>query len=259
MSVPLAALAVVLTVVAMSLPARRQTFTFVEVGGRTMRLLIAGEGPATVVFENGLGPPLEMWGKVQPAVSRFARTVTYDRPGAGLSDDAPPPRDGSRIASELRRALRSVDVRGPYVLVGASLGGPYVRIFAGMYPSDVAGLVLVDPTPDSERAGRAGIPERAALPLTLAQARASLVPAGTPVVLIDAVGPMRVPFATHGIRTLLARRRPDIEAESREHREWVARVPGARVIVTDESGHNVAQEQPELVVEVIRQILLAER
>ena len=76
-----ALVALLLSVVALFLPTRSQTFTRVAIDGRSMRLLIAGSGESTVVFENGLGPPREMWGKVQPAVSRFARTVTYARGG----------------------------------------------------------------------------------------------------------------------------------------------------------------------------------
>ncbi|MPY90883.1 MAG: alpha/beta fold hydrolase [Luteitalea sp.] len=146
----LTVLAVMLNAVALFLPTRSQTFTRVAIDGHTMRMLVAGSGESTVVFENGLGPPLEMWGKVQPQVSRFARTVTYDRAGVGLSEDAPPPRDGRQIAAELRHALRVASVPPPYVLVGASLGGLYIRVFAGMYPDDVSGMVLVDPTHDAE-------------------------------------------------------------------------------------------------------------
>jgi pimeloyl-ACP methyl ester carboxylesterase len=217
-------------------------------------MLVAGRGETTVVFENGLGGPLENWGKVQPQVSRFAGTVSYDRAGTGLSDRGPAPRDGRRIAAELRRALRAAGIAPPYVLVGASLGGLYVRIFAGMYPDDVAGLVLVDPTPDLEAAadGR-GLPELESRRETIAQARASRVPAGIPVFLIDAISPLEVPFATESIRTMRMSNRAEIQAESLEHRRWMDTVPGSRPIVTARSGHNVAQEQPGLVVATIRE------
>jgi pimeloyl-ACP methyl ester carboxylesterase len=230
------------------------------VDGRSMRMLVAGRGDATVVFENGLGGPLEHWGKVQPDVSRFARTVSYDRAGAGLSEDGPPPRDGRRIAVELRRALRAADIVPPYILVGASLGGPYVRIFAGMYPDDVAGLMLVDPTPATEREApefdAPGLPELESLPDTLAQARASHVPSGIPLFLIDAVSPDEVPFATESIRTLRMNSRRAIETESREHRRWLDGIPGSRLVLTNRSGHNVAQEQPDLVVATIREAVV---
>lgn len=219
-------------------------------------MLVAGRGEATVVFENGGGGPLEQWGTVQPDVSRFARTVTYDRAGLGLSEDGPPPRDGRRIAAELRRALLSAGIAPPYIIVGASLGGPYIRIFAGMYPDDVAGMVLVDPTPDNEPLDdEAGLPELESLPDTLDQARASRVPIGIPVFLIDAMSPLAVPFATEAIRTLRMNYRRVIEADSLEYRRWLSTFSGGRLVVTDRSGHNVAQEQPELVVATIRQVV----
>ena len=256
----LTAVAGIVTVVALFLPTRSQTFTRATIDGHAVRMFIAGDGPAraTVVFDSGLAP-LEMWGKVQPAVSRFARTVAYDHPGIGLSDSGPLPRNGRRVAAELRRALRAAGVAPPYVLVGASLGGPYTRIFADLYPEDVAGLVLVDPTPDDEQFDRAvALSEFQSAPDTLAQARASRVPAGLSVFLIDAVSPAEVPFATETIRTLRAKSRAGIEAESAEYRRWLATIPNGRLITTD-SGHNVAIEDPGLVVDVIRQAIESAR
>jgi pimeloyl-ACP methyl ester carboxylesterase len=242
-----------LSLLALYLPTRTQAFTRVTVDGRSMRMLVAGRGDATVVFENGLGGPLELWGKVQPDVSQFARTVSYDRAGVGLSDDGPRPRDGLHIATELRRALRMAGIAPPYILVGASIGGPYIRIFAGIYPDDVAGMVLVDPTPDTEQIERAtGLPELESLSDTLDQARASRVPRGVPLFLIDAVSPEEVPFATESIRTLRMNSRTAIEAESQEYRRWLGGIPGSHLVVTDRSGHDVAQEEPQLVVATIR-------
>jgi pimeloyl-ACP methyl ester carboxylesterase len=250
---PLAIIATVLSVLALYLPTRTQAFTRVLVDGRSIRMLLAGRGDSTVVFENGAGPPLEMWGMVQPDVSNFARTVSYDRAGVGLSDDGPLPRDGRRIAAELRRARLLVGIAPPYILVGASFGGPYIRIFAGMYPGDVSGMVLVDPTTDNQRFDDAvRVPALASWPDTLEQSRASRVPSGVPVFLIDAVSPLEVPFATEAIRTRM-NNRPEIEADSLEYRRWLDGIPGSRLIVTNRSGHNVSLEHPELVVATIRE------
>jgi len=159
----------------------------------------------------------------------------------------------------LHQALRSAGIAPPYILVGASLGGPYVRIFAGMYAGEVSGMVLVDPTPDSERVddarAAAGLPELKSLPDTLDQAHDSRVPIGIPVFLIDAVSPVEVPFATSAIRTLRMSNRADIEAESLEYREWMDTIPRSRLIVTTRSGHNVPIEEPDLVVETIRHVV----
>jgi pimeloyl-ACP methyl ester carboxylesterase len=253
MNTPLAIIAALLSALALYLPTRTQSFTRVAVDGRSIRMLVAGRGDATVVFENGAGAALEMWGKVQPGVSRFARTVSYDRAGVGLSDTGPGPRDGRHIAAELRRALLSAGIAPPYILVGASFGGPYVRVFAGMYSDDVAGMVLVDPTTDNQRFDDAArTPALESWADTLDQSRASRVPSGIPVFLIDAVSPLEVPFATEAIRTLRMNNRPEIEADSLEYRRWLNGIPGSHLIVTDRSGHNVPIEQPELVVDTIR-------
>jgi pimeloyl-ACP methyl ester carboxylesterase len=248
-----------LSAIALFLPTRSQTFTRVAIAGRALRMLISGSGESMVVFENGGGPPLEMWGKVQPRVSRFARTVSYDRAGVGLSEDGPSPRDGQQIARELRHALRAAGVPPPYVLVGASLGGLYVRVFAGTYPEDVSGMVLVDPTHDADRFQRSVHPELAVVKETADQARRSRIPPGVPLVLIDAVSQREVPFATRAIRALRAKNRPEIDAESRAYKTWLDTIPGARLIVTQDSGHNVPIEQPQLVVETIREVVRAAR
>jgi pimeloyl-ACP methyl ester carboxylesterase len=250
---------VMLSAFAVFLPMRSQTFTRVEIDGRAIRMLVSGTGASTVVFENGLGPPLEMWGKVQPHVSQFATTVTYDRAGVGLSEDGPSPRDGQQIARELHKALGAAGLPPPYVLVGASLGGLYIRVFAGTYPEDVSGMVLVDPTHDADGFERSLHPELSAARETAEQARRSPIPPGVPLVLIDAVGQHEVPFATSAIRELRAKNRPEIDAESNAYKTWLDTIPDARLIVTNESGHNVPIEQPQLVVETIREIVRATR
>ncbi len=249
--------ALALSAVATFLPTRSQTFTRVAIDDRAMRMLVEGDGASTVVFENGLGPPLEMWGKVQPRVSRFARTVTYDRAGVGLSEAGPSPRDGRQIASELHHALRVAGMAPPYVLVGASLGGLYIRVFAGMYPDDVSGMVLVDPTHDAEGFERPVHPELDVVRETVEQAQASAIPPRVLLVLIDAVSPLEVPFATNAIRQLRAEQRPDIAAESRAYKKWLDTILSARLIVTHDSGHNIPIEQPDLVVETIRGVVEA--
>ncbi len=84
------------------------------------------------------------WGFVQPEVAKTTRVCTYDRAGTGWSDAGPLPRDATRFAEELHTLLQAAHVPGPYVLAGHSLGGLPVRVFAGRYPSEVAGVVLID-------------------------------------------------------------------------------------------------------------------
>ncbi|HET6317185.1 MAG TPA: alpha/beta fold hydrolase, partial [Chloroflexota bacterium] len=116
----------------------------VDVGGHQLHISCMGQGSPTVVFESGLANMSVDWANVQPQVAATSRACTYDRAGIGWSDDGPQPRDSRRIAQELHTLLGNAGVSGPYVLVGQSFGGLYVRMFADLYPDEVAGMVLVD-------------------------------------------------------------------------------------------------------------------
>ena len=83
---------------------------------------------------------------VQPEVSKLTRTVSYDRAGIGWSAPGPEPRDARQIAKELHIALGNAGLPPPFILVGHSFGGPFIRVFADIYPREVSGMVLVDPT-----------------------------------------------------------------------------------------------------------------
>jgi len=129
----------------------------VQVNGRSVRLDIASPArPSatrpTIVFESGLGTPgTGDFAHVLPLLSRDLRTIRYDRPGLGRSADDGESPTLRHIATVLHDALAAAGVTPPYVLVGHSLGGTRIRMFAGVYPNGVAGLVFVDPTPDFTR------------------------------------------------------------------------------------------------------------
>lgn len=101
-------------------------------------------GAPTVVMDAGLGMPAVSWGFVQPEVTKFARVCSYDRAGFGWSTAGPMPRTSKEIAKELHALLVAAGEKPPYVLVAHSFGGFNVRVYTGLYPAEVAGLVLVD-------------------------------------------------------------------------------------------------------------------
>lgn len=119
----------------------------VDVGGYKLYIHCLGTGSPTVVTENGLGGSSPDWSLVQPAVSQTTRICSYDRAGAGWSEAGPAPRTSQQISKELHALLINAGVPGPYVLVGHSAGGMHAQVYASQYPAEVAGLVLVDPTP----------------------------------------------------------------------------------------------------------------
>lgn len=116
----------------------------VDVGGYRMHLDCRGEGSPTVVMDAGLGASSLDWSLVQADIAGTTRVCTYDRAGIGRSDPSPLPRTPGHIAEELHMLLTHAGVTGPYILVGHSLAGKNVRLFASAHPDEVAGLVLVD-------------------------------------------------------------------------------------------------------------------
>ena len=125
----------------------------IDIGGRKLNLFCMGEGQTTVLFDAGGSDWSVIWALVQPAVAGKARACTYDRAGLGYSDSDPGPRTPFAIADDLHKLVRAAELARPLVLVGHSLGGFNVKLYAALYPDDVAGLVLIDPSEerDSDR------------------------------------------------------------------------------------------------------------
>ena len=117
----------------------------VDIGGARLEAVVAGSGPVTVVFENGLATALEAWDTVASPVAERTRTLRYDRRRAAHSGDVPA-RTAADMAADLRALLAALAISPPYVLVGHSWGGVVARTFVHAYPAEVAGLVLVDAT-----------------------------------------------------------------------------------------------------------------
>lgn len=236
-----------------------------DAGGHSLNLLIGGqreEARPAVILEGGFGTGIASWSTVQREIAKFAQVVSYDRAGLGQSEPGPKPRDAKQIATELHAALQKAGIKPPYVLVGHSLGGPFVRVFASMYSTEIAGLVLIDPAQETfhvwmkanlpsafkeEEAKLAKAPqglrdEYAAIDAIYEQARAAKIPAGIPVTLLTGM-------QGEGIR-----------AEARivwaeKHKEWIEKVPGGKRIVAEKSGHFIQAEEPALVIETIRQMV----
>jgi pimeloyl-ACP methyl ester carboxylesterase len=118
----------------------------VDVGGYRLHLNCIGKSGTTIVLISGAGDFSFDWGLVQSGVSRFARVCSYDRAGLAWSDSGPTPRTMRQDAYELHTLLKAARIKAPYVLVGHSIGGLIARVYAGQYPDEVVGMVLVDST-----------------------------------------------------------------------------------------------------------------
>src|SRR5579864_2153835 len=116
----------------------------VDIGGRTLNLYCSGQGTPTVILEPGGNSPGYAQLALQSKMAVFTRTCWYDRAGVGWSNPPSSPRTSASVVRDLHEALQRAGVLPPYVMAGASVGGEYVHIYSARYPSDVAGLVLID-------------------------------------------------------------------------------------------------------------------
>ena len=121
---------------------------FITVAGKKICINTIGtenrmEGQPVVVFESGYGTPMGHWDRVLDGVSDMAPLVTYDRPGIGDSEPDDEMPTIKNVADKLIKILHQLDIEPPYILVGHSLGGAYVRGFAVYYPEMLAGLVIM--------------------------------------------------------------------------------------------------------------------
>lgn len=122
----------------------------VDIGGYRLNVYCTGTGSPTVILDAGLGGSTESWRFVQSRLARKTRTCSYDRAGMGFSDPASSQRDAGAVVSDLHALLKSAQIPAPYVLVGHSIAGLYDRLYADRYSDQVAGMVLVDPSPPDE-------------------------------------------------------------------------------------------------------------
>jgi pimeloyl-ACP methyl ester carboxylesterase len=113
---------------------------------RHLNLYCLGRGRPVVILDGGLGNDITAWRKVHAELARTTRVCAYDRAGFGFSDPGPVPRTAAALAADLDALLEAARIRPPYVLVGASIAGLHIRLFADSHLPQVAGMVLVDPS-----------------------------------------------------------------------------------------------------------------
>ena len=274
-------------------------------GGRKMYMECQGTGYPTVVFVAGAQDRAETWSTtkdpseqaVLPAIAETNRVCAYDRPGTILatgegpedfkpsrSDPVDQPTTLQDAVADLHALLKASGERGPYVVVGHSMGGAVSRLYASEYPEDVSGLVLVDPTPyeaaNSLTAEQwalwkpllGGPPSEEALDLyphlewadsdrNLEQASAAAPLKPMPFIAFQSDKPFDLsPYVEDG-------RLPMTLEEAEQFRillynawhdaigDLVSQVPGARFIDDPHSGHYIHQEQPQLVIDSIREVV----
>ena len=249
-----------------------------DIGGRHLDVARMGAGAPTIVFEVGLADSLNTWLPVATAAAELTSVVVYSRAGFGRSDPSPPSPDGygaRHAASDLHELLRRLALRPPFVLVGRSYGGLLVRLYTSLYPSDVAGLVLVDGTHERQvkEFGRIDSTYPGAFRASFDSVLKTLPPGAEAEEIRETVR-IQAAGAVEGMAPL-----PDIPlavltsmksdsnatyvngtARGHEvwralHEEWFRRSRNAIHIETTRSGHDIQATEPGLVLQAIRFVL----
>ncbi len=123
----------------------------IDIGGRSLHLYCSGQGPVTVLLENGLGGNYAAWRLVQNDVSSFARVCNYDRAWMGWSDASDRPTQAEFVSEDLHALVKAAGLKPPFVLVGWSAGGIFVRRYYRDHPDGVIGMVFVDSSHEQQR------------------------------------------------------------------------------------------------------------
>jgi len=204
----------------------------VDLGGHRLHVYCTGKGPFTVVVENGLGDFSFDWILVQTRVERFARICTYDRGGYAWSDPGPKPRTYAQLNLELHDALNKLGEHRPLILVGHSFGGGVVRNYAATYPSEVAGMVLVDTVQEDQRIpmgpGKSGRVRDSAKGIPIPEPREALLPSDKPHLpaATNVVGDIEPPYDRLPVREQSlhrwAEQLPELNDAEDSQKEWSA-------------------------------------
>jgi pimeloyl-ACP methyl ester carboxylesterase len=246
-------------------------------GGRRLFLRCTGHRNPTVVLEGGLTSD---WYELQNRLSGFTRVCSYDRPGGprSRSDPAPFPRTARDFVADLHALLRVAHVPGPYVLAGHSISGLFSLLYASTHPRQVAGLVLIDAVHPATIKRRLAMLKPLVSPEEWEALRQLMIT--VPHRLVDPEGidswtserQTRKALRRSPLRPMplvvLAHGRPDPNVPFPEQeerllqqlqRELAQLVPGGRLVIATESGHIIQDDQPELVLDAIRDVVRAVR
>lgn len=221
---------------------------------------IAGNTPVVVLMAGG-GRTAKDWSEVLPAVAKFARVCSYDRAGLGESDNPPgKTQSADEIVDDLRRLLAAVSEKGPYILVAHSASGIFARRFAATHPAETAGLVMVDSSHEEQLIRRQELNPQDPPPVENAARRGFLIKPGA-----------RLEWHTNVPMIVLCHGKSFPHTAEMSEEKWAAweriwremqedlakRSPRAEFRVAEKSGHFIQRDQPELVIQAIRDVLRA--
>lgn len=266
-------LATAMLALALSTTAHADAPATIAVGAYQVQAAIHGEGAYTVIMESGFGRDLNVWRQVAPQLARSARVLTYSRAGHGKSDPRPGLPTIAARTDELEQLVASAGRAPPFVLVGHSYGGLLIRSFAARHPEQVAGMVFVDPSDEGFTIALRKL-DAAAVARDDQLTEQFMPPKFHPelkqvqAVLDSGKLPFSgaLPDVPVAVLTSMQRReKPQLFLETPAavqvwrglHERFFRTFGNGSHVVTSESGHNIHQEQPQLVVAAVQGVIAA--
>jgi len=256
-----------------------------DIGGHQLHINCMGQGSPTIIIDTGLGDDSSDWQLILEQSAQISKTCVYDRSGYGWSDYGPRPRNSRRIAYELDLLLQQANIPAPYILVGHSFGGYNMRVFAATHPQKISGLILVDASHENQyerldinipKSGRR-IRSIISLPSTtikefpptkknqLLQDRAfrtarheisSLYQSSRQVQRFGDIPTVPLIVISRGIEEWsgndIARQREKTWIRLQQDLTFLS--PISQHIFAHHSGHNIHQQQPEIIVDAISEV-----
>jgi pimeloyl-ACP methyl ester carboxylesterase len=241
-----------------------------KVGDHALHTMSMGEGEFTVIFEAGFGSDLSHWRKVAPAISQQAKVVVYSRAGYGQSSPVTSARNLSETTRELGALIKAANLQAPFIFVGHSYGSHIIRSYAAQHPQDIAGLVFVDP------ANEAFLNKLKELDKAKTEAFLAAYNKMLPqklrseseiLMAIDERGTLpnfgQLPDVPAAIITSMVQEHPQFIIHSKEgkklwralHSKLFSQFSTAQHITTMNSGHNIALQEPDLVIDAIQNVM----
>jgi pimeloyl-ACP methyl ester carboxylesterase len=229
---------------------------------------VMGEGNPTIVFESGLGDQLISWKYLQDTLSKYTTTFTYDRLGLGKSASTKLPRTLENQAKDLHVVLQSNNIKGPIILVGHSLGGFIVRQYQILHPEQVIAMILIDPSNEYQFETMLNSLDKAVADSIVKSTnemykdfpkgindewlefenschkmRNHPLPSNIPITILSS-------FQTNEILTSDL-----IEIKKSLVNNWIVGHQNVKIVSTDQSGHYIHFEEPDLVLKLIIEVL----
>ncbi|QOY94870.1 alpha/beta hydrolase [Massilia sp. UMI-21] len=245
----------------------------VKVGDYHVQMATLGSGRYTVILEAGFGRDLGVWRNVAPALAKSAKVVAYSRAGHGKSDPRPEAPTIVARTNELEQLIAAARLTPPFVLVGHSYGGLLVRSYAVRHPEQVAGMVFVDPSDEGfnvelRKLDAAAVEQDTRLTEQFVPPKFQAELRSVQAVLDSGKLPFAgalpdVPVAV--LTSVQKREQPQLFLETPAavqvwrtlHERFFRTFSNGSHIVTAESGHNIHQEQPQLVVAAVEGVIAA--